>query len=503
MGEWISNHLSPARYAYRFLNDYQETAGSASLNHSGDFTFEVAITPKEDQLDYALALKGELANNPRQNLSGHTLFLNVEGGLLRGKIFSTEATYGNGLEFITLNPVVMSNDILYIAVTLKFFTKELFVYVNGIPVSYSILSIGTSGFQTISSLTQINTSSFPTVYNNATSKIIIGKALGFNQFEGVIHDHGYHSKAKSSVEINSTWNQIKNPTPPTLTNIIFGSTRLTSPVKNRLWKMDEKGGNQAMFLNLAFGIENARINKSNNLALNATKLTAYGVGSNGIITADADGGNLQIYGTNCLDASLNYTLTKIVYAKYTGVKYDIFLADFNSTTNVISNEVNIISYSGNGNFNHYHPTFSPDGTKILMRRVHVGTGYEYLSTILLDGTNLVDLVAGTENDDFYYPIYNKQNTKIGYSQRTNNGTFGYQYSVFTMDAEGGNIKQISGDGYDCMFNDFSPDGNSIIFQQLFYNLYYMLFKCDLNGRNRQNLSGVYYSGYSDTFATWY
>lgn len=504
MGQWVNTHLSPARFGYQFLDDYQETNGSASLNISSSFTFEIAITPKEGQTYYALALKGDITKNPLQNLQGHTLFVWSTGGYANFKIFGTESGTGYGFQFKTQSPVFNSIDVVDFVITFDMFTEQVLCYVNGVNEGIDIISVGTGGFQTSGYITDMNSGVFPAVFNNATSKIYIGKALGYEQFEGIIHDLGYHAKVKSATEVTARYNLLKNPSPPTLGNIIFTSTRLTAPARERIYKMNEKGANQNLFFSQVFSVSNPRVNKSNNPLLDKTKICTFGVGNNGLIIMNIDGSLPvnSLSGTNAQDPFLSFDLTKVCYSFSSSGNPQIYIADFNPTTNAISNPTQVTTYSGNVNFRHLAPSFSPDGTKIIFRRIDV-TGNEFLMRIDTDGNNMITLLSGNDQEDLLYQYYSKDGTKIGFSKREYMGSgFTWKSQVYTMDGSGGNLKQITSEGFDNYFGDFSPDGLNIVYRQAFTSGD-ILYRCDINGRNKVNISGSFYNGYADYHGSWY
>jgi Tol biopolymer transport system component len=71
-----------------------------------------------------------------------------------------------------------------------------------------------------------------------------------------------------------------------------------------------------------------------------------------------------------------------------------------------------------------------------------------------------------------------------------------------MDADGGNIKQLTGDYINSVFCSFSPDGNNILYSVKPNTGTSQLYTMGVDGRGKVNISGGVQS-YSDYQADWY
>jgi Tol biopolymer transport system component len=88
-----------------------------------------------------------------------------------------------------------------------------------------------------------------------------------------------------------------------------------------------------------------------------------------------------------------------------------------------------------GDNNDQGAAFSPDGTKLVFRRV----ANDDLYVVNLDGTGLRNLTADGGTSQEYEPAWSPDGTKIAYELGTSSG----QGSIFSIDADGGNPTNLT------------------------------------------------------------
>ena len=109
----------------------------------------------------------------------------------------------------------------------------------------------------------------------------------------------------------------------------------------------------------------------------------------------------------------------------------------------------------------YSPNFSPDGKSVVFVGSviisHDDADWE-IFTVNIDGTNLKQLT--NKNGSYSLPHYSPDGAIIIFS----NNMTGYT-KLYTMDAEGNNIVQISDNSdWEDLDGTFSPDGKKVVFQ---------------------------------------
>jgi Tol biopolymer transport system component len=104
----------------------------------------------------------------------------------------------------------------------------------------------------------------------------------------------------------------------------------------------------------------------------------------------------------------------------------------------------------------FFPDFSPDGSKILFNHGAIGSTAD-LFVIGVDGTGLVQLTTDPAND--LYGAFSPDGQQIVFtSDRTGVG------QVYVMDADGGNVTQLTfDDAWKDQVPDWSPDGSKIAY----------------------------------------
>lgn len=493
---WVSSHIA-GRFAYQFSDEYSSTPGSSSLNFNSSFSLGFTIKPKAGQTNYAMVFQGNLTANPDLNNVGNTLFGVVIDGYFYLKIFFDNNLY---LHIASNNPVFLTSSVTVYELVWDQINKQFFLYVDGVSVPYTVL------FTPGSSFNDLNVIGTSTILNNASNQISFGKALGYEQFEGIIYDAYLYQKARTSTEVTASWNSLKDTsTPATVSKILFSSNRLTSPARYQLYSMNFRGELQAIFQSSGFSDYGIRVLYSSNTAIHGTKIcfTREGIG---LVMANSDGSNPQVIvphnGFNVFDGTIKPDGSKIIYSKYNNLTgyYGIYVADVNLTNNTISNETLLV---GDSVYEYGNLDWSPDGNYIICVRRHVGLNtYSLLRIEFANTSNLLVLVSGTNQNAITLPRYNRQGTKIGYSQRIFNSST-YNYQVFTVNNVGGDLKQLTGDKFDNYFNAWSPDGNSITFFSNYNALYFKVWTMENTGRNKVNISGNINNAYSDAYSEWY
>ena len=106
-----------------------------------------------------------------------------------------------------------------------------------------------------------------------------------------------------------------------------------------------------------------------------------------------------------------------------------------------------------------HPSWSPDGSRILFDADYDGDGFYEIYTIDVDGGNLTRLTDNAANDQF--ADWSPDGSQIAFSSDRNGN-----WDIFLMDADGNNQRALtSGTDWE-LFPAWSPDGERIAFNGL-------------------------------------
>ena len=106
-----------------------------------------------------------------------------------------------------------------------------------------------------------------------------------------------------------------------------------------------------------------------------------------------------------------------------------------------------------------NPSFSPDGSKIVFVSDREGAREIYVMNA--DGTSPVRLTDGSSVNGHTRPTYSPDGRKIAFYS-TKSGKDGDRRMLYVMDADGANVKPVSGAGYDGN-QAWSPDGSKLAF----------------------------------------
>ncbi|MBT8188789.1 MAG: hypothetical protein KJO29_00050 [Bacteroidia bacterium] len=177
--------------------------------------------------------------------------------------------------------------------------------------------------------------------------------------------------------------------------------------------------------------------------------------------------------------------------------------DVDSSFYIINLKGEVLSkiYTGLPYFN--DPCFSPDGNKIVFRgsnkpfKKDIGF-IDELYIMNSDGSGLRQLTQYPENDNSakwhnYHagpPCWNETTDVISYISKRNGS-----YSIFTTDASGQNTQQITPDGFNQGWHDWSTDGKFVVFNgsSTKDNPNYDIFLLDIGKRqiNRLSFDSIY------------
>jgi Tol biopolymer transport system component len=123
-----------------------------------------------------------------------------------------------------------------------------------------------------------------------------------------------------------------------------------------------------------------------------------------------------------------------------------------------------------GSKSNLEPRMSPDGTKIVFMQNQGGTNFWQIFTVNADGTNLTQLTNEPANHGD--PVWSPDGTKISFGSDREGGG---KVNIFTTNADGSNLQQIThfNTPYEAGDNSWTLDGK------------YMAFEWDVNG-NKQS-----------------
>ena len=106
-----------------------------------------------------------------------------------------------------------------------------------------------------------------------------------------------------------------------------------------------------------------------------------------------------------------------------------------------------------------HPSWSPDGSKILFDADYDDDGFYEIYTISLDGSELTRLTSNTANDQF--ADWSPDGSQIAFSSDRNGN-----WDIFIMDADGSNQQPLTSSPDWELFPAWSPDSNQIAYNGL-------------------------------------
>jgi TolB protein len=106
-----------------------------------------------------------------------------------------------------------------------------------------------------------------------------------------------------------------------------------------------------------------------------------------------------------------------------------------------------------------HPSWSPDGSRVLFDADYDGDGFYGIYSLAADGADLVRLTTGAQNDQF--GDWSPDGEQIAFSSdRTGN------WDIFVMNADGSEVVPLTNDEDWQLFPAWSPDGQRIAYTGL-------------------------------------
>jgi TolB protein len=118
------------------------------------------------------------------------------------------------------------------------------------------------------------------------------------------------------------------------------------------------------------------------------------------------------------------------------------------------------------------PSFSPDGSRIVFRRCPAGGATCRIAMIDANGANQHDLTGGSAADD--YPTYSPDGSRIAFTR-------GLGEEIYTMAADGTDVKPLGPGAIASGGAFFSPDGSSLVFSRHDTGIGYRIFKVASGG----------------------
>jgi hypothetical protein len=497
---WIASHIA-GRFAYQFSNDYANTPASTSLNFNGSHSLGWTMKRKPGQVNYALWFKGNESQEPSATGFGNTLFVRCYQGFLHIQLFFTRSGTEHSYYIITSNPVNLTDSVVSYEYTYDDVAKIFTLYRDGVSIPFYNVQ-GVNYWNNQNDLLTNN----PVLDNSNTTNLVLGKALGWEQFEGIIYDAYLYMKCRTSIEVNATYNQVKDTTSLSVQpRILFISDRLAPTLVSSVFSTNDKGDNPVRVTYDAESDIFPRILYSSNSAIHGTKMAFTRLGA-GAVVANSNGGNpvtaIPYTVGNILYPCFSFDGSKIGYVRYDPqIGYSrIYTATLNLINNTATSNAQLFADSGTS---HVLLDFSPNGTYIVGLRTYNSNNFQEIFRINSSGdvSTIISLIYVNASETVDNVRYNRQGTKIGFSRKVYNGT-DYFSQVFIMDADGGNIKQLTGDYINSVFCSFSPDGNNILYSVKPNTGTSQLYTMGVDGRGKVNISGGVQS-YSDYQADWY
>lgn len=140
------------------------------------------------------------------------------------------------------------------------------------------------------------------------------------------------------------------------------------------------------------------------------------------------------------------------------------------------------------------PWFSPNGKEIVYRYKESNDGHDELWIMDEFGKNRRQLTSYPPHDSSASkhefragsPRWRQDNT-ISYSSKRNNN-----YSIFTINPDGTELTQVTGDGLNQLWHDWSPDGTLLTYDGWEINGdKYSIYLSDADGKNVKQLTNQY------------
>jgi hypothetical protein len=449
------------RKGVTFSNNTGTITADSTLNIVDDFTLSYAI--KQISNDTAHFCKGE-PEDP--SIASGMIYTESVGKKLRLVIFDVNGT--DVLSVITDDRVLASNKSKVVQIRYKQSTDLLEVFIDGVPVSYTVETSELYYHTLVSDLTGIDT-------NN--SNMTFGSASGKTDFDGTIYGAMFDLEYLNNTDLNLAFNALED----VVTNLdiyqhlAFVSNR-SGVTAIHLMSQD---GNDATLINNSFTTP-LYLNYSEDglyIALDdSTNLIANGI--------DGDGGVLgtppQPLQTGTKKSTYNYSdSTEYLYVGQNALNgsYDELRVSTNGGTPVVLLQDLSIKYgvavNNNGNY-----LYTTENNNIVR--------YDYPTM-----TNKVNLyISGTAVFNF---VLSKDGTKIAFSK-----VVGAYYQVFVMNSDGSSPLQITFGSYSSYPSDINIDNSKVLITSYIAGATSQVQLINIDGTNLQNISN---NAYFERWAT--
>jgi len=443
-----------------------------SLDVTGNFTIIFHIQPSNTPSlirNYAIFSKGHPTDPNLGSISCESV-----NGYLR---FFLHDDATQSLVHESINPILLSNHNIHIAITWHSTNKIFKLYKDGVPVETQILSGGSyppGWYSSTSSMGTINTNDSPFVWFNAAGKL---------NFKGKMKPTTIMSPTVwSGAEILNLYNSVKydpniHGPYPTMGKILYGTAGIGSVIN--AYEMNEDGSDVNQLTSLAYSV--------GMLEYNVAK-TRFGLIYNGGRVYKADVGT----GANPVDSvAKNASIQSFCYSPddlnviefisgYSGF-YDNIIS--RAASQISNSPVNVLMQLGAGNIAGVGGRL---GTTGIIMSVAVGAATNELRkyNINSSGTSIntqvtLDTMPQNPGTRYYGQIKCKEDgSLVGYSKRAD--TLLSKYAIHTVASSGGLINQITDGQSNCHIGAFSPDGTKMVYtdDQSGYN---QIWICNIDG----------------------
>ena len=139
-------------------------------------------------------------------------------------------------------------------------------------------------------------------------------------------------------------------------------------------------------------------------------------------------------------------------------------------------------------------TWSPDGDQVLLevfRNLQFG-GLGVILRVDADGSNPLVLTAEPEEEWWHCcPAWSPDGSQIAFSSNRDSGALADPSDIYVMDADGGNVVNLTNNSDIATLPTWSPDGSRIAFQNTLEGSHWKdidIYVMDANGGNKVNLT---------------
>ncbi len=178
------------------------------------------------------------------------------------------------------------------------------------------------------------------------------------------------------------------------------------------------------------------------------------------------------------DGKIVFT-SQITTSVGTGKALFIMNADGSNITQLSKNPTDFATFDT-------EPELSRDGSKIVFTREHSVNGSYNIDIYSMnaDGSNVVQLTSNAVTDSV--PSWSPDGAKIVFEQNFSRGN----REIFTMNADGTNQIRITSNTFDDLAPAWSPDGAKIVYESINASGYSGIFIMNPDGSNRTQLTNA-------------